>query len=188
VAVTCGNKAPAHSPPPAPRHPWQAHRMNRPEPPPDRAAKALAHPPRAEKQINNFSAMHIENKAHRRAVLLTALRLRVGFRHRIISRTGRTRESGNPLELRGFFTPPHGHRGALEERRRPFGDSFCVKRPVSEGRMALPNPFETKRKKAPSGASDPVRNLKMAERTGLISNLLLWMPLGLQGISDRRDT
>jgi len=25
----------------------------------------------------------------------------------------------------------------------------------------------------------------MAEETGLKSNLLLWMPLGLQGISDR---
>lgn len=44
--------------------------------------------------------------------------------------------------------------GALEERRRPFGVPFCVKRPVSEGRMVPPTPFETKRKRPQSGPLD----------------------------------
>jgi hypothetical protein len=100
------------------------------------------------------------------AVLLTALRLRVSLRHRIISRTGRSHQRGNPLEMRGCFTPSRDHRGALEERRGPFGDPFCVKRPVSEGRMALPTPFETKRKKAPIGALGRIQYLSVAEREG----------------------
>ena len=106
------------------------------------------------------------------AVLLAALRLRAGLRHRIISRTGRTHERGNPLEMRGCFTPSRRHRGALEERRGPFGDPFCVKRPVSEGRMALPTPFETKRKKAPIGALGRILFLNVAEGMGLGSDPL----------------
>lgn len=78
------------------------------------------------------------------AILLTVLRLRVGLRYRIISRTGRRHEPGKPFEIRGCLTPPRDRRGALEERRRPFGDQFRVKRPVSEGRMSLLAPFETK--------------------------------------------
>jgi hypothetical protein len=105
------------------------------------------------------------------AVLLTALRLRVGLRHRIISRTGRPHERSNPLEMRGCFTPSRDRRGALEERRRPFGDPFCVKRPVSEGRMALPTPFETKRKKAPIGALGRIQYLNVAEREGTVPRL-----------------
>lgn len=100
------------------------------------------------------------------AVLLTALRLRVGLRHRNISRTGRPHERVNPLKMRGCFTPSRGHRGAIEERCRPFGDPFRVKRPVSEGRMALPTPFETKRKKAPIGAPRRIQYLNVAERQG----------------------
>jgi hypothetical protein len=84
------------------------------------------------------------------SVLVTALRLRVRLRHRINSRTGRPPERRNPLEFKGCFTPPRDSRGALEERRRPFGDPFRVKRQVSEGRMDLPTPFETKRKKSPN--------------------------------------
>ena len=106
------------------------------------------------------------------AVLLTALRLRVGLRHRIISRTGRPHEFGNPLEIRGCFAPPCGRRGALEVRRGPFGDPFCVKRPVSEGRVALTTSFETKRKKAPIGALGRIQYLNVAEGMGLRSNLL----------------
>ncbi len=86
------------------------------------------------------------------AVLLSALRLRLGLRHRIISRTGRTRECGNPLKMRGRFASSRDRRGALKERHGPFGDPFLAKRPVSEGRKALPTPFETKRKKTPIGA------------------------------------
>lgn len=100
------------------------------------------------------------------AVLLAALRLRVGLRHRMISRTGRTHERGNPLEIRGCFTPSRRHRGALEERHGPFGDPFFGKRPVSEGRMALPTPFETKRKKASIGAPGRIQYLNVAERQG----------------------
>ena len=44
--------------------------------------------------------------------------------------------------------------------------------PVSESRMASLNPFETKRKKALAGASSRVRELFVAEGTGLVSNLL----------------
>jgi len=62
--------------------------------------------------------------------------------------------------------------GALEERRRPFADPFCVKRPVSEGRMARPTPFETKRKKAPIGALGRIQYVNVAEWKGLQSNLL----------------
>lgn len=51
-------------------------------------------------------------------------------------------------------------------------DPFCVKRPVSEGRMARPTPFETKRKKAPIGAPGRIQYLNVAEGKGLISNLL----------------
>jgi hypothetical protein len=51
--------------------------------------------------------------------------------------------------------------------------------------MAPLNYFETKRKKAGTGASSRVREQQVAERMSLISNLLLWMPLGLQGFSDR---
>jgi hypothetical protein len=47
------------------------------------------------------------------------------------------------------------------------------------------NPFEPKRKKARAGASSRVREWFVAEGKGLAANLLLWMPLGLQGISDR---
>ena len=101
-----------------------------------------------------------------RAVLLTALRLRVSLRHRIISRKGRPHERGNPLEMRGCFTPSRDRRGALEERRRPFGDPFRVKRPVSERRMALPTPFETKRKKTPIGALGRIQYLNVADREG----------------------
>jgi len=43
--------------------------------------------------------------------------------------------------------------------------------------MALPTPFETKRKKAPIGAYGRIQQLNVAEEVGLISNLLLWMPL-----------
>ena len=100
------------------------------------------------------------------AVLLTALRLRVLLRHRINSRTGRPHEPGNPLEMRGCFTPSRDRRGALEERRRPFGDPFDVKRPVSEGRMARPTPFETKRKKAPLGALGRIQCLNVADGEG----------------------
>ena len=100
------------------------------------------------------------------AVFLTALRLRAGLRHRIISRTGRPYEPSKPLETRGCFAPSRGRRGALEERRRPFGDPFRVKRPVSEGRMAPPTPFETKRKKAPIGALERIQHLNVAERQG----------------------
>lgn len=85
------------------------------------------------------------------AVLLTVLRLRVSLRHRIISRTGRPHKLGNSLEFHECFTPSRDRRGALEEGRRPFRDPICVKRPVSEGRTALPTPFETKRKKTPIG-------------------------------------
>ena len=102
----------------------------------------------------------------RGAALPTVLRLRVGLRHRIISRTGRAHERGNPLEMRGCFAPSCGRRGALEERRRPFGDPFYVKRPVSEGRMALPTPFETKRKKAPIGALGRIQYLNVADGKG----------------------
>jgi hypothetical protein len=100
------------------------------------------------------------------AVLLTALRLRVGLRHQIISRTGRAHNRGNPLKMRGCFAPPCGRRGALEERRRPFGDPFRVRLPVSEGRMALPTPFETKRKKAPMEAYGRIQHLNVAEGEG----------------------
>lgn len=96
------------------------------------------------------------------AVLPTVLRVRVRLRHQITSRTGRPHERGNPLEMRGCFTPSHGRQGALKERRGPFGDPFCVKRPVSKGRMALPTPFETKRTKAPSGALGRIRHLNVA--------------------------
>jgi hypothetical protein len=61
------------------------------------------------------------------AVLLTALRLRVNLRHRIISRTRRTRERSKTFEMQGCFTPSRRRRGALEERHRPFGDPFGVK-------------------------------------------------------------
>ena len=111
------------------------------------------------------------------AVLLAALRLRVRLRHRINSRTGRTHERGKPLEIRVYFVPSRERRGAFKERRRPFGDPFCVKRPVSEGRMARPTPFETKRKKAPMVAYGRIQHLNVAEGMGLTSNLLQVKPL-----------
>ncbi len=97
---------------------------------------------------------------------------RVGLRHRIITRTGRPREPGNPLELRGCFAPSRDRRGAFKERRGPFGDLFCVKRPVSEGRIARPTPFETKRKKAPIGAPSRIQYLNVAVETNPATNSL----------------
>ena len=44
--------------------------------------------------------------------------------------------------------------------------------PVSESRMAWLNPFQTKRKKAPSGTSSRVRDVQVAEGMGLESNAL----------------
>ena len=44
--------------------------------------------------------------------------------------------------------------------------------PVSESRIAPLNPFETKRKKAPSGTSSRVCDVQVAVGTGLASNLL----------------
>ena len=111
------------------------------------------------------------------AVLPTVLRLRVGLGRRINSRTGRPHERRNPLEMHGCFTPSRDHRGALKERHGPFGDPFCVKRPVSEGRMARPTPFETKRKKAPMVAYGRIQHLNVAEGMGLTSNLLQVKPL-----------
>ena len=49
---------------------------------------------------------------------------------------------------------------------------ISAKPPVSESRMASLNPFETKRKKALSGASSRVRDVQVAEGMGLTSNLL----------------
>ena len=51
----------------------------------------------------------------------------------------------------------------------------------------LPTPFETKRKKAQVWAFGRIQYLNVAEGVGLTSNLLLWMPLGLQGNSDLLD-
>ena len=61
-----------------------------------------------------------------------------------------------------------------------YGDPFRVKRPVSEGRMARPTPFETKRKKAPIGALGRIQYLNVAEGMGLSSNLL-WLQRSLEG-------
>ena len=44
--------------------------------------------------------------------------------------------------------------------------------PVSESRMALLNPFETKRKKVPSGTSSRVCDVQVAEEVGLATNAL----------------
>ena len=44
--------------------------------------------------------------------------------------------------------------------------------PVSESRMALLNPFETKRKKVPSGTSSRVYDVQVAEEVGLATNAL----------------
>lgn len=54
--------------------------------------------------------------------------------------------------------------------------------PVSESRTASLNPFDTKRKKALSGASSRIRDMQVAEGTGLPSNLL-WRirPIGQRG-------
>lgn len=49
---------------------------------------------------------------------------------------------------------------------------ISAKTPVSESRMASLNPFETKRKKAPSGTSSRVCEWFVAEGMGLRSNLL----------------
>ena len=62
--------------------------------------------------------------------------------------------------------------GALARLIGVEEDPFYVKRPVSEGRMALPTPFETKRKKAPIGALGRIQHLSVAEGAGLKSNLL----------------
>jgi hypothetical protein len=43
---------------------------------------------------------------------------------------------------------------------------ISAEKPVSESRMAPLNPFETKRKKAPSGASSRVCDVQVAERLG----------------------
>lgn len=53
---------------------------------------------------------------------------------------------------------------------RAATDPFRVTRPVCEGRMAQPTPFETK--KAPLGALVRIRHLKVAVRKRLRSNLL----------------
>ena len=49
--------------------------------------------------------------------------------------------------------------------------------PVSESRMASLNPFETKRKKAPTGASSRVCGLQMAEGANLAPNSLYHLSL-----------
>ncbi len=54
--------------------------------------------------------------------------------------------------------------------RRPISGQ----RPVSESRMTQLNPFETKRKKAPSGTSSRVCDWYVAEEVGLAANVLWW--------------
>ncbi len=57
------------------------------------------------------------------------------------------------------------------QHREVFGDAFRVKRPVSEGRKALPTPFETKRKMTPFGALGRIQYLSVVVGMGLTSNL-----------------
>ena len=80
-------------------------------------------------------------------------------------------EKASPFEFVSIWT-----KGGWKETRgvqRPIFDRM----PVSESRVAPLNPFETKRKKAPSGTSHQVRKWFVAEGTRLPFNLLLWMPL-----------
>jgi hypothetical protein len=56
--------------------------------------------------------------------------------------------------------------------------------PVSESRMASLNPFETKRKRALTGASSRVRDVQVAEGMGLRSYLLQILCV----ISEHKDT
>jgi hypothetical protein len=58
---------------------------------------------------------------------------------------------------------------------------------VSEVRSVTANPSEFKRKFCAQAPLLWVRNLMLAEGRELRSNLLLWMPLGLQGKSDGLD-
>jgi len=51
--------------------------------------------------------------------------------------------------------------------------------------MALPTPFETKRKKAPIGALGRIQYLNVAEGMGLTSNLLQFKSLILNTSKDR---
>lgn len=67
------------------------------------------------------------------------------------------------LEITAFFpTEPNRARFARFETKAVQRPKIGVS-PVSEVRIPPPNPFETKRKKAPSGASSRVRELKVAE-------------------------
>ena len=58
---------------------------------------------------------------------------------------------------------------------------------VSEVRSKPLTPFEIKRNFGAQVGLLGVCNLIVAEGMGLKSNLLLWMPLGLQGISELLD-
>ena len=62
------------------------------------------------------------------------------------------------------------------------------KRPVSENRMASLNPFETKRKKAPSGTSSRVREWFVAEGVRHVSNSLTCKLLQVSTMPDRFET
>ena len=89
-----------------------------------------------------------------------------------VSVTGLFRERGEPMNAATHWKCEDVLRRpvAVEGRsKRDAGHSEThsrVKRPVSEGRMALPTPFETKRKKAPIGALGRIQYLNVAEREG----------------------
>jgi len=58
---------------------------------------------------------------------------------------------------------------------------------VSVVRSPLPNPFETERNFGDQTGLTGVCDEILAEGEKLGANVLLWMPLSLQGISDHRD-
>lgn len=67
-------------------------------------------------------------------MLPTALSLRVVLRCRIFSRKGRCHERSNLAYFRGCFSPFCDHRGALEERRGPYGGPVLVGPQPPKGR------------------------------------------------------
>ena len=70
------------------------------------------------------------------------------------------------LKRNVVFNPSRFRRRVDGKRHGAFRDRFRAGGPVSEGRMAQPRLFETKRKKAPSGTSSGIRDVSVAETKG----------------------
>ena len=82
-----------------------------------------------------------------------------------------SQKSQGPENNENFESVPFEPRAGRKETQRVQRPDYGIP-PVSEGRSPRPNPFVTKRKKAPVRALAQIREVKVAEGMGLAANPL----------------